>query len=233
VLDIPKYGTVNVHASLLPLLRGPNPIQWSILQGHAKTGITTMLTDIGVDTGDMLLKHEVEIGDTDTAVDLAEKLSQAGGPLLVETLRQLRAGTLKPQPQPHEQATHGPKLDKDAGLLNWNEPARDLDAKIRGQQPSPGAYTHLNGERVKILRSRYSPVLENNSEDFMKSTEPGTIVGMIKEGVLVKAGDGFVELLDVQPAGKRTMSAKDWAQGTLRDALRQGQANPSQFPRFE
>lgn len=249
VLKIPRYGTVNVHASLLPALRGPNPVQWAILLGLQETGITTMLTDIGVDTGDILLQSKVEIGPTDTALDVTERLADAGGALLVKTLQGLLRGEIKPTPQNHEVATHAPKLDKEQALIDWKSSAQTLDLRIRGQQPSPGAYTFLNGERVKLLRSRFdssvksppipfqggtlsthnsdSPSCTNTptsfgggtlptlpqSENFVNSSEPGVILGMMQEGLCIQTGHGILEILEVQPAGKRMMTVKEWVMG--------------------
>jgi methionyl-tRNA formyltransferase len=215
VLDIPKLGTVNVHASLLPELRGPNPIQWAILQGKTETGLTTMLTDIGVDTGAMLLKHSVPIGPDTTALELTQELSASAGPLLLETLRQLRAGAISPQPQPHDRATHAPKLSPEDAQIDWSLPAGQLHNRIRGQQPWPGAYTFLGGERFKITLTRWSEGL--NSETNLKNEAPGSILDIMKEGILVQTGQGALEILRVQPAGKREMSARDWANGFLKN----------------
>lgn len=214
VLDIPKFGTVNVHASLLPELRGANPIQWALIQGKAETGLTTMLTDIGVDTGDMLLKESTPIGPEDTAETVALRLSEIAGPLLLKTLLQRAEGKLSSIPQPHEQATHAPKLAKEDAVIDWTQPVAVLDPKIRGQQPWPGALTFFNGERVKILKCRQISV---NSEDFLKTGKPGEILDIIKTGIRIQTGQGLLEVLEVQPAGKRGMPARDWALGALRE----------------
>ncbi len=210
VLDIPKKGTVNVHASLLPEYRGPNPIQKAIVDGKTETGLTTMLTDIGVDTGDMLLKTVVPITPDLNAQELHDMLSEAAGPLLLDTLRGLADGSIRPEPQDPAQATHAPKAQKEDALIDWSQPAQRLHDRIRGQQPWPGAVTWLDGQPVKILRSRVAEAL--SSQD-----EPGRVLETTADGLMVQTGQGALLLLDVQPAGKRVMNARDWANGALRD----------------
>ncbi len=224
VLDIPLRGTVNVHASLLPAYRGPNPIQWALLDNCAETGLTTMLTDIGVDTGAMLLKETLPIGPEDTTGTLAEKLSAMAGPLLVKTLEGLSQGEIAPVPQPHEQATHAPKLSHEDARLTWSDPASVLHNKIRAQQPWPGTYTFFQGERFKVTQSRVlveAAEGAGDSENIVKNSEPGSILGIMKEGIRVQTGCGALELLRVQPPGKREMSARDWANGALRQAAKE------------
>lgn len=217
VLDIPKKGTINVHASLLPELRGANPIQWAILQGKTETGLTTMLTDIGVDTGDMLLKQVIPIGEEDTALEVAQNLSQAAGPLLIETLKQHASGQLVATPQPHDQSTHAPKLSPEAAFIDWNQPTATLHNQIRGQQPSPGAYTYFQGERFKLLASALpKPNDHQIPEENLKTDVPGAILAIMKEGLLVRTGDETILLKQVQPAGKKAMAARDWANGVLK-----------------
>jgi methionyl-tRNA formyltransferase len=200
VLNIPKYGTVNVHASLLPQLRGANPIQWAILNGFAETGVTTMLTERGVDTGAMLLKATTPIGPEETADALAERLSQLGGPLLLETLRQFH--TLTPTPQDHDAATHAPKLTKEAAWLDWTHPADALHRKIRGQQPWPGAQTLWQDQPLKILAASVLPT----------AADPGH-VWLEGKQVCVGTGQGSLELRTLQPPGKRPLPALDWWRG--------------------
>jgi len=216
VLDIPKVATVNAHASLLPEFRGANPIQQAILQGKKETGITTMLTELGVDTGPMLLKHVLTIGPEETMGELTERLSQVGGPLLVETLVGMKNGTVKPEIQPHELATHAPKCLKEHALLNWQESAERLQLKIRAFNPAPGAASFINNERVKVLRAQvYQPPTNSHSEENLKSGQPGQILAIMEAGtgILVQTGQGILEVTSLQPAGKREMPAKDWAQG--------------------
>lgn len=217
VLDIPKVATVNAHASLLPEFRGANPIQQAILQGKAETGITTMLTELGVDTGPMLLKHVLTIGAEETMGELTERLSQSAGPLLVNTLVGMVDGTVKPEVQPHELATHAPKCKKEDAILNWQDSAHQLQLNVRGYNPAPGAATFLDGERVKILRARtYQPAPGEHSEEILKTGQSGEILAIIESGILVRTGNGVLEITSLQPAGKREMPARDWALGVFK-----------------
>jgi methionyl-tRNA formyltransferase len=217
VLDIPKVGTVNAHASLLPEFRGANPIQQAILQGKSETGITTMLTELGVDTGPMLLKHVVSITPETTMGSLTEQLSQAAGPLLLDTLVGMAAGRVHPQTQPHELATHAPKCQKEDAILSWQDSAHQLQLKIRAFNPAPGAATFLNGERIKLLKAReYQANPAAQSEEILKSDQPGQILAIIDTGLLVRTGQGILEVNSLQPAGKKEMAARDWALGAFK-----------------
>lgn len=214
VLDIPKVATVNAHASLLPEFRGANPIQQAILQGKSETGITTMLTELGVDTGPMLLKHTLAIGVEETMGQLTERLSQAAGPLLVETLVGMVDGSVQPQVQPHELATHAPKCQKEDAILDWQLSANQLQLKIRAFNPAPGGATFLEGERVKLLKAReYFQPAAAQPEEIMGEGQPGQMLAVIETGLLVQTGQGILEVLSVQPAGKKEMTARDWALG--------------------
>jgi len=190
ILDIPKHGTVNVHASLLPAYRGPNPVQWAILNGDAKTGVTTMLTDIGIDTGAMLLKAETPIDPDEDALALTHRLAELGGDILPKTLLDYAQGRLTPQPQDETLATHAPKLEKTDASIDWSRPAQVIHNKIRGQQPWPGATAEIFDMLVKILKTRLSP-----------------------PGLMVQAQDGPLWIEKLQPPNKPPMSAKDWANG--------------------
>ena len=150
MIDLPRLGCINLHASLLPKYRGAAPIQWSLIRGEAVTGVTTMRIDVGLDTGDILLKREVEIQDEDTAETLGERLSQLGADLMIETLRRLEQGDLEAQPQDHTQATLAPILKKEDGRIDWNLPALDIWNRIRGLRPWPGAYTNFRGKNLHI-----------------------------------------------------------------------------------
>ncbi|WP_373532370.1 methionyl-tRNA formyltransferase [Vampirovibrio sp.] len=222
VLDIPKMATVNAHASLLPEFRGANPIQQAILQGKSQTGITTMLTELGVDTGPMLLKHTLTIGPEETMGQLTERLSESAGPLLVDTLVGMVNGSVQPEVQAHELATHAPKCQKEDAILDWQASADQLQLKIRAFNPAPGAATFLEGERVKLLKVRtYQPPAADHSpdqssdqsEEMINTGQPGQILAIIETGLLVQTGQGTLEILSLQPAGKKEMPARDWALG--------------------
>jgi len=154
IIDLPRYGLVNVHSSLLPKYRGAAPMQWAVAEGETVTGVTTMLIDAGLDSGDLLLAAETEIGPEETAVELSGRLALIGADLLVQTLRGLVAGTISPRPQDHELATFAPLLKKETGLIDWSWEAVNIHNRVRGFQPWPGAYTAFRGHTLHIWRSR-------------------------------------------------------------------------------
>ncbi|MFR1036694.1 MAG: methionyl-tRNA formyltransferase [Acutalibacteraceae bacterium] len=205
VLDLPPYGCINVHASLLPRLRGAAPIQWSILRGDQKTGVTTMFMDAGLDTGDMLLKAETEIGEDETAGELHDKLSGLGAQLLSDTLYSLQAGTLQRVPQEDGESTYAPMLDKSLCPIDWSKPAREIHNQIRGLSPWPVAVTSMSGKRMKVHGSRMTG---------RESTLPyGTVTGVDGE-ICVACGDGEVlSLLCIQAEGGKRMDASDYLRG--------------------
>jgi len=204
IIDIPRYGIINVHASLLPELRGAAPIQWSIARGYARTGVTTMRIDAGLDTGDIVDQWETEIGPEETAPELSARLAEAGPVLLVKTLAELQVGRAAPVPQENERATLAPILKKEDGRIDWNVPARQIHNLIRGLQPWPGAHTLFRGQSLHLWRSR----LEGRSWNLA----PGAIV--CDRGVFAVAGDGAaLELLEVQLEGRRRMPAEVFANG--------------------
>lgn len=203
VLAIPTLGTVNVHASLLPQYRGANPIQWAILNGDAETGLTTMLTELGVDTGPMLLTHIEAITETDTTATLTEKLSHATGPLLIQTLLSLANGSLTPTPQDDALATHAPKLSKAYGTVDFNQPAEVIERRIRALQPWPGATVMHNGNRLKLLSSTLASQSSN--------APLGTVLAASTDGILIACGSNTVlEITHVHPENRRPMDALSW-----------------------
>lgn len=204
-LEIPKYGCINVHASLLPKLRGAGPIQWSIINGESVTGITTMQMDAGIDTGAMLLKLEIPIERSDTGGSLHDKLSHAGGPLLLETLTAIELGTLQAEPQNNDLATHAPMLDKALGHIIWGKDAIELERLIRGLNPWPSAYTYLEGKMLKIWEAQ---VVEG-----LNDTLPGTLIDIDKDGFIIQCGHKALKLLQVQLEGKKRMTAADFLRG--------------------
>ncbi len=205
IIDIPRLGIINVHASLLPKYRGAAPIQWAIANGETHTGITTMRIDAGLDTGDMLLKWETAIGAEENALVLGERMATAGADLLGETLAGIEAGTLYPEPQDNSQATLAPILKKADGVIDWNWPARKIFDRVRGFLPWPGAYSFFRGQMFHIWKARVGE-------------EPG--VGVpgrlmpLKRRLLVSSGEGSaLELLEVQIEGRKRMSAEAFLNG--------------------
>lgn len=205
ILDIPGMGCINVHGSLLPKYRGAAPIQWAIINGESMTGITTMYTDAGMDTGDMLLKREVEITQDMTFADLHDRLSIAGAELLKETLVQLRKGTLERVPQPDEEATYAPMIKKEIGKIDWSKGAKDIHNLVRGTDPWPGAYTFYKGERMRVWKT----VVEDGRTD----KAPGTIIKAGKEGITASTGDGTVKIVEVQFDSCKRMHVGEYIRG--------------------
>ena len=200
LLDIPKRGTINVHASLLPKYRGAAPVNWCILNGEARTGVTTMLTDAGIDTGDMLLSKETEIGENETAGELTERLSGLGAELLIETLDKYLRGEIAPRPQNPAEATHQPMLKREMGIIDWTRPAKEIACQIRGLNPWPVAHT---GE-LKLYLAR--PVDGRG--------EPGTVLrASARDGLVVACGEGALEILEMQAPNAKSMSAKAYLMG--------------------
>lgn len=205
ILELPEYGCINVHGSLLPRWRGAAPIQWAILEGDKKTGVTTMQMDEGIDTGDMLLKKELLISAEDTGESLFEKLSKLGGPLLLETLALAEQGKLAPEKQKDEEGTYAGMLTKEMGELDFSMEAERLERYVRGLNSWPGAYTFFHGKRLKIWRA--AAVSEDTKEAC------GTVVRVEKDGFCVQTGKGLLKLLEVQPEGKKRMSTADFMRG--------------------
>jgi len=217
VIDVAPRGTVNVHASLLPKLRGAAPIQWAIAGGLTETGVTTMLIDEGLDTGPTLLARSTPIGPEETAADLEPRLARLGAELLLETVRGLADGSVAPVPQDHAQATIAPILKKEDGRIEWSRPAPATACRARGFHPWPGAFAFHDGRLLKVLRVREVP-------GGVPVAEAGTVVSVDAEGVTVACGDGsWLRLLEVQPESRRAMPAAAWAAGArLRPGARLG-----------
>ncbi len=213
VIDIAPLGIINVHASLLPELRGAAPIQWSIVRGYERTGVTTMRIDAGLDTGDILGQWDTPIGPDETAPELSLRLAEAGARLLIETLFELAAGSAHPVPQDNALATLAPILKKEDGRIDWNCSAQQIHNRIRGLQPWPGAHTSFRGQSLHLWRSRLVPQRWNLA--------PGALVH--EEGLFAVGGDGAsLELLEVQLEGRKKMPAAVFANGhrlTLEDRL--------------
>ncbi len=202
MIDLPHYGNINLHGSLLPKYRGAAPIQWAIASGEAVTGVTTMRIDPGLDTGDILLQREMDVEADDTSETLAPRLASVGADLMVETLRGLQAGTVQAVPQDHSKASLAPILKKEDGLIDFRLSAKQICDRLRGFQPWPGAFTRFRGRTLNVWRAR--PVMQSLPEGEL----------LINGSLIVGCGEGTaLELLEVQPEGKKRMPAADFVRG--------------------
>ena len=205
-LSIPKYGCINVHGSLLPKYRGAAPIQCAIINGETQTGITTMMTDIGMDTGDILLVDKTEILPDETAGELFERLSVIGAKTLRRTIAALAEGTLVRTSQNEAEATKCPMLKKEHGKLDFSQPAQQVHNRVRGTNPWPGAYALLGDDVLKVHKTRLS--------DQQTGLEPiGLLKGNAKAGLFVRCADGWLEILELQATGGKRLNAKDYLAG--------------------
>jgi methionyl-tRNA formyltransferase len=205
MLDIPQYGGINVHGSLLPRWRGAAPMQYALMAGDAETGVTTMQMDAGLDTGDILLQGTLPLTDDDNLGTLEPKLAALGADLLVDTLMQLERGDCPRLPQDESLVTVSPSLPPTVGALDWTRPALDLHNLVRGVTPRPGAFGLWQGKRLKVWRT----VLADESSPLA----PGAIGNADKQGITVGTGKGALRLVEVQPEGKNRMAADAWARG--------------------
>ena len=206
LIEIPRLGWINLHGSLLPKYRGAAPIHWAIAKGETRTGLTTMQIDAGLDTGPMLLKHEIEIAPDETAPELYARLAEAGAPLIVETLRGLASGTITPTPQDNSQATLAPPLKKDDGRINWSLPAQTIYNRIRGFHPWPGAFTTFRGKQCAIW-GKPAP-----DQSGVTST-PGTIRANSADVDVTCGAETALRLEFVQLEGRNKISAREFANG--------------------
>ena len=205
LLDIPKYGCVNVHASLLPKYRGAAPIQWAVIRGEKVSGVTTMQMDVGLDTGDMLLKTEVPLAEDETGGSLHDKLSVLGGDLLIETLKGLEAGTIVPEKQDDSQSgEYARMLDKSLGKIDFSMRAEEIERLIRGLNPWPSAYTSYNNKTMKLWKAR----VVSGGEAV-----PGQVLAVDKKGFTVQTGDGALQILELQMEGKKRMDSGAFLRG--------------------
>ena len=227
LLDIPKYGSINVHGSLLPKYRGAAPIQWAVLNGDKTTGITTMFMNEGMDTGDMILKEEVEIGDDETTGELWARLSQVGAKLLVQTLKLIESGNA-PREKQGDDFTLAPMLNKEMAKIDWeNKSAEEIKNLVRGLNPIMGAYSFIDGKKVKFWKVRAinaDQLLDQfpeikEYEYKMVDIEPGTILfSSDKDGLYIKAKGGIVQVLEIQGENAKKMSINDFLRGTKLNA---------------
>ena len=206
VLDMPRYGCLNVHASLLPRYRGAAPIQYAIMSGDAITGVTIMYMAEGLDTGDMISSVTAPIGADDDAGSMFAALSEAGARLLIDTLPKLLAGELQAEPQKEEEATYAKMLRRGDERIDWSRSSRDIANQVRGLRPAPGAFTQWHGETLKVWRC--APL-----DAARPSAAPGEVVGADAAGVDVCTGDGVLRITELQPAGKKAMSAAELVNG--------------------
>lgn len=204
ILALPPLGCINVHASLLPKYRGAAPIQWALINGERKTGITTMMMDEGLDTGGILLQEELAIEKEDNALTLSKKLAELGSTLLVQTLNSLYAQTIKPVPQKGE-ATFAPPLKKESGRIDWRRPAEEIHNLVRGTYPWPGAYFFIKDEKVTVLSTAVA--------DEENGHLPGRIAEIRNREILVSAGKGLLSVIELRPQGKQSMDAASFARG--------------------
>ncbi len=205
LLDIPRYGFINVHSSLLPAYRGAAPINRAIIDRCRHTGVTIMQLDEGMDTGDIILQEKTAIGSDDTAADLHDRLARLGADLLRTALDLLPRKGWTPVPQDHEKASYAPRLKKNDGLINWSRDAEALDAQVRGMTPWPGCVTYLNGKKIKIHKVRFLSQPGN--------AEPGTVCAVSPEGIAVAAGRGMLLLQELQLEGRKRLASDDFIKG--------------------
>ena len=211
ILEIPGKGCINVHGSLLPKYRGAAPIQWAVLNGDRTTGITTMYMDEGMDTGDMILKKEVEIGEEETTGELWGRLAKVGGDLLVQTLKQVEEGTVKRIKQ-GDDFTLAPMLDKSMAKIDWNKSAFEIKNLVRGLNPIMGAYSFLNDKKIKFWKVQ---ILSDN--EFGKNTQNAILGEVIesepKKGLFIKANGGILQVIEIQGENAKRMNASDFLRG--------------------
>jgi methionyl-tRNA formyltransferase len=206
LLNIPKLGWINLHASLLPKYRGAAPINWSIANGETQTGLTTMRIDAGMDTGDMLLQEEIDIAPEETAPELTASMAEAGAPLMLDTLRGLATGKLVPRPQDNDRATYAPLLKREDGRIDWNRPALEIYNRMRGFAPWPGAYTSFRGQTCHLWAEPFSL-------RTLTGSAPGTIF-VEDTQVLIACGHAtLLRLLSVKVEGRKQISAVEFANG--------------------
>ena len=203
ILELPKYGCLNVHASLLPKYRGAAPINWAIINGEKTTGITTMLMDEGMDTGDILLKKEIEIGEDDTSVELSQKLSAIGAELLIETIEKGENDEITPIKQNDSEATSAPIIKKDVGKIDWSKSAEEIRNLIRGTQPWPGAFTSYNGKNLKFFKAS---VIKQNGE-------PGKILTAEDGKLIIGTDSNSLDVEELQIEGGKRLKVSDFLRG--------------------
>lgn len=213
ILDLPKYGCINVHASLLPKYRGAAPIQWAVIDGEEKSGVTIMQMNEGLDTGDMIARKEVPIGDDETGGSLFEKLAAAGADLLVRTIPEIEKGNIRPEPQPAESPTpYARMIQKSDGRIDWTRDAEAIERLIRGLNPWPSAFSSLGGKTVKFWAA--------DASKESCGMEPGSVFAVGKDGFSVQTGKGSLKIRELQLEGRKRMTAGEFLRG---HALKEGE----------
>ncbi len=208
LLDVPKIGPINIHASLLPKYRGAAPIQWAVINREKESGVTTMFMDAGMDTGDMLISDTIPLEKGETAQTLHDKLARLGAETLLKTLDGLLKGELKPVPQDHDRATIAPMLKKSDGHIDWKKPALEIEALIRGMTPWPGAFTFQGDKRLKIYKAQ--AIQENPAE---RKAAPGTVLPGFPDELRAATGKGVLLLKEIQGASGKRLSIEDFLRG--------------------
>ena len=213
IISIPKLGCINVHGSLLPQYRGAAPIQWAVLNGDKKTGVTTMYMDEGMDTGDMILKQEVDIGEEETTGELWERLAKIGANLLVETLKQIEKG-IAPRQKQGEDFSLAPMLNKEMAKINWStKTAQEIKNLVRGLNPIMGAYTFLNGKKIKFWKVDVATEDDIMVENLNFIRNGTVLVSDVRDGIFVKTKEGILKVLEIQGENARKMTIQEYLRG--------------------
>lgn len=205
ILDLPKYGCINVHASLLPKLRGSAPLNWAIISGEKISGVTTMIMDVGIDTGDMLLKSKINIDEDMNVGELHDKLMVQGAKLLIETLNGIESNNIQKEKQDDSLSNYAPMLDKENSRINWNDKSQNIHNLIRGLSPFPGAYFIYDGKNVKVYKSSYT--------NEKTEAKPGFVLKADSYGIQVASSDGVIIIKEIQMPGKNKMSVSAYLRG--------------------
>ena len=213
ILDIPEKGCINVHGSLLPEYRGAAPIQWAVINGDKETGVTTMYMDVGMDTGDIILKEEVTIGDDETTGELWDRLSKIGGKLLVKTLKQIEDG-IAPREKQGDNFTMAPMLNKDMAKIDWeNKTAQEIKNLVRGLNPIMGAYTFLNGKKIKFWKVDISENIGYDPENIKIFRNGTVLVSDQRDGLFIKTKNGILKVIEIQGENAKRMNICDFLRG--------------------
>ena len=210
IVELPPYGCINVHGSLLPKYRGAAPVQWAVIDGEKESGVTIMRMDEGLDTGDMLLKSVCELAPDETGGSLFDRLKEEGARALIKALKGLEEGSITPEKQPAESPTpYARMLTKEMGLIDWSQSALSIERLVRGLDPWPSAWTYLNGKQLKIWKTRVCPA----GPDEAAGCSPGTVVEVDKESFTVQTGEGTLQILALQLEGKKRMDTAAFLRG--------------------